>query len=464
MKHTLFGLRLGLAFALAFGLGTGVSFAQAVENASDTTAPQKTEVPSEPPSVWLQRAAQAYERKDFAGVEAACRELVKQRPYIAEYAYLLAKSYALQEKRSQAYDMLIQIAAEGAYYDLDVDPDMANIRGFQVYDYVQSEFAKNAQPRGDYTQAMTLNAKDHLLSAMAWDAKAQQWLVGSLRQGTVSRVDAEGVLKTLVDADQIEGGVLDIAIDEQRRLLWVSMAGVPHRQGMAAEKMGRTGVLQFNLDSGELIKRHLLVPDGKPHLLSRMSVAPNGDLYVIDARLPLVYRIQAEQGQLALYLGIPGRTALRDVLVDPSGRQMFVADYEQGLLRVDLASNQVYNFGQASKLNLGGIDALEWHKDSLIALQNGNEPARVMRLALDATGTRIAHAQPMLAAQDIFASPSVIATIGADLYMLPVNEQHHYDGGTGKLLAAELLATPAVIKTNLETDWEPRMSVKPPKS
>ncbi len=439
--------------ALAALLVATLSFAWADEPTEKPAAGEPTPVTN--PAIWLQRAAEAYDQKDFAAVEAACQELVTLRPYVGEYAYLLAKSYALQEKRREAYDRLIRMAQEGLSYDLDVDADMASLRGFEVYDYIQGEFEKNAKPVGELATVATIKQRDGLLSALAWDEKNQGWLVGSLREGSVSRVAADGSLTPVVKASDLIGGVMDIAVDQSRRVLWVSAAGVPQREGIAQGDLGRTGVYQFNLDSGELIKKHLLVPDGKPHLLTRMSLAPNGDLYVVDSMLPLVYRITQAQPQLSLYIGLPGFNSLRDLLVDPSGRQMFVADYEQGLLRVDLADNKVFQFGKASKLNLGGIDGLAWYKDSLVAIQTGNEPVKVMRMALDPTGTQIAFGQPMLAAQSAFQDPRVIATVGSELFMLPVNEQRLYDPASGKLLASDQLQDPVIMKTDLDAGWQP---------
>lgn len=407
------------------------------------------------PAVWLQRAATAYDAGDFAAVEAACLKLVELRPYVGEYGYLLAKSYALQSKLREAYDKLIKLSEEGLSFDLSLDPDMENLRPYPVYEYIVEKFEVNAGPHGNAQTALTISRQDLLIDGLAWDAKGDQLLIGSIREGKVLRVGADGQLETLVAASAGNGlsGVLDIAVDNERGWLWVATAGLPQFKGLTAKQLGRTGVAKFDLQTGKLIKRYQLVADGIPHLLANLAVSPDGDLFISDVQTPSIYRISNDVDQLALFMVAPGLTDLRDMVVDPAGKFLYVADYEQGLFRLDLVSSKLYQLGKDIKLNLGGVDGLAWYKDGLVAIQNGNDPARVMRIALDANRSQVQHAQALLVGLESFRAPSVGAVAGADFYLLAANEADLYNPKTGKLFDGATLRNPLVLKVNMDENW-----------
>jgi len=63
----------------------------------------------------------------------------------------------------------------------------------------------------------------------------------------------------------------------------------------------------------------------------------------------------------------------------------------------------------------------------LIVVQNGFPPARVMRLQLDETGTRVQHAQALDAAKPEFGLPTQGVVVGDAFWVIANSQRGQYD-------------------------------------
>ena len=107
--------------------------------------------------------------------------------------------------------------------------------------------------------------------------------------------------------------------------------------------------------------------------------------------------------------------SMRGVAMQPDGRIMYLADREMGIMVVDIEGGLTGPLQLPPNLNLGGIDGMYLWENRLIIIQNGIKPQRVMRLQLDASGTRVESAQPLAVAQPDFDYPSFGTIKGKDL-------------------------------------------------
>jgi hypothetical protein len=129
----------------------------------------------------------------------------------------------------------------------------------------------------------------------------------------------------------------------------------------------------------------------------------------LDAIGPRLFRLRpgARTFEVAQRLDLRGVTAL----AAPDDRTVFVAS-ESGLVRVDLASRGVQQV--AGVEDLGGFASLAWRNGALVGVQRAQGAWLVVRVALDAAGTR---AQPRAI---LAASPSaLVGTLaGGSFYYL----------------------------------------------
>lgn len=391
----------------------------------------------------LVKANQAYVAGDYASYRTSLEALHKLRPNNSEYMYQLVIAYALLDEKTQAYDLMLRMQRQGLAYDFTATDDTRNIRGTEVFDYVNELMIKAAQPVGEAETIFTLPENVRLPEAFGWDESRKKFLIGTMAGGEVYAVGKDGQVEELLKADADNGlwAVIGVLADAPRNRLWVTSAAIPGAARSDPIDKGRSALFEFKLDTLDLVQRYPVPVDGNAHILGNMALAPNGDLFAADRALPLVYSKPANEDKLKPVLVLKDMISQRGLAMQPDGHLMYVADREMGIAVVDFAARQAGPLAGPENLNLAGIDGLYLKDNVLFIIQNGIRPQRVMRLQLDADGKRIESVRPLAVAQPAFDFPSFGALVGDDIYYF-ANSQ-----GIGKAGAEKPVS---VLRTPLE--------------
>jgi len=373
----------------------------------------------------------------------------------------LAMTYAGDDKKTETYDTLLRLINQGYYYDIGKDPRFEGAHGTKVWDYIVTTFENNNKPFGEGKVAFDLPKTDSLFESIAWDAKRKQFLVGSVRDGGIYLADGKGGAKEFIKADATNGlmAVFGLAVDAAHDRLYAISNGVPHFNHFDAAMAGQAGVYEFVLSSGKFVRKSMLPVDDGRHILSSITVDPQGKVYVADGVVQQIYKLDG--GELKLIAGNPVLTGIRGLAVSGDGRTLYFADTALGLFGLDLAQGKPfaveYNPGN---LALGGISGLYWFNGTLVAIQNDMSPKRVMRLRLGGDGRSITQAQPLDAAQAAFGLPTVGTVSGDDLYFI-ANSQKGLYSDLGVLTDASKLEPVHIFRTNLLFAWNQKAPTMP---
>ncbi len=406
------------------------------------------------PQRLLMAIFEAQKAGDLFTMEQAATRLVRLRPQVGTYGYLLAKAFALQNKKSEAYNTLLLLKNQGLSFDLTVDEDMANVRGTEVYDFLVDGLTKNANAEGELAGTETLKQGGLLADGLAYDPKRDQLLVGSITKGAVYLLEKGGKLTQLVKATPENGllGVFDIAVDPDSRSLWVSSAAAPHYEGIRFQDAGYSGIFQFDLDSGQIRRRFDLPKRDPANKLVNLTVASDGKVYAANAGRPEVYQVDVAREQMSRIFTAPGFTSVRGLAVSPDAKTLYFSDYELGLFGVDLKTQQAFQVRVPAQVNMGGIDGLSWHRDGLIAIQNGNFPHRALRVALNDEGNAVSAAVPLLVNHPSFLVPSEGIVVGDSFHLIANGNAPLYDNATGKPIDAEALKPQMIVTIDANVD------------
>lgn len=397
---------------------------------------------------WRQ-AAPLFRRQEYA----AARELVRraylawpsQPAYVAGYAAASARVL----DTAATLEALTLLADLGLSVDLTGRADFAGLRDAPALREVARRLAANASPMAESAVAVTLTEPDFFPEGISHDPRSGAWYLGSIRHRKVTRILPGGAAEDLVRAGQ-DGiwSVLGVRADPVRSTLWVTTAAIPQGAGYLPADSGRSGVYAFDLGTGRLKGRYLLPDSPAGHLLGDLVVAANGDVYATDSRDPVIWRIRSGAGEAQEFLRHPLFRSLQGPALDPSGRTLYVADYSHGVLAVDLNTRQVRVLPPPPRTTVLGIDGLAWYQGSLIAIQNGVFPARVLRLQLDGPGQRITEVT-VLDRNLAEATEPTIGTVWERRYFYVANSQWEaYDDG-GRLRPGVRLAPPRILEIKL---------------
>jgi hypothetical protein len=95
-----------------------------------------------------------------------------------------------------------------------------------------------------------------------------------------------------------------------------------------------------------------------------------------------------------------------------------------------------------------GIDGLYYVDGSLVGIQNGVTPWRVVRLRLSPAGDRIVGSEPLDRAHPSHEEPTLGVVVGHDLYYV-ANSQYERFTQDGRVAQPDRLELPVVLRLRL---------------
>lgn len=363
---------------------------------------------------------EAYQARDYQGLLRVATRLHSMRPNNGEYMVQMVLANALLGNRSAAYDMMLQMQRQGLSYDFNSMPDSLKIRDTEAYDHINDMLKLQGEPAGNLTLQSELPGEVRLPTALAWDASRGVLLVGSARDGKVFTVDGEGGVRELLAANGDNGmwGVFGLLVDSARGRLWVASAANRLFKDYNPQDSGHSALFEFDLASLKLLGRYPAPGEDRPHLLGQLAQSASGTLYAVDDVLPVVYSLQPGDDQLKSLVAFRDMVSLRGLAVVPDDSMLYVADYEMGIMAVDLVAHAAAPLRVPDNLNMGGVAGLVYWDGHLVMIQNGNRPERIMRLKLAADGKSVESVAPLAVAQPVFDYPTYGVARGDELWFL----------------------------------------------
>lgn len=397
---------------------------------------------------YARRAAQAHERKDYAAYLENMKRAAALRPDHPTMLYNLAGAQALAGDRAEAARLLARVAAMGLSYPAEKDEDFASIRETPEFRAALQRFAANRAPAGEAAPAFTLPEKGLVTEGVAYDPSDGSFYVSSVYRRKIVRVGRDGAARDFAAAADGLWSVFGMKVDAARRQLWATTAAHRQMSGFKEEEDGASAVLQFDLRAGRLIKKYVLANKPGRHMLGDLVVAKNGDVYATDSLSPAVYRLRRGGGELEVLIKGAPFVSPQGLDFAPDGRTLFVADYAKGLFALDLKTGQARPLPHPEEAMLLGIDGLYFHRGALVGVQNGANPARVVRLRLARDLSRVERLEVLASALPAFDEPT-LGVVNGDLFYFVANSQWGAIGRDGQLAPADRLREHVVLKLKL---------------
>jgi hypothetical protein len=398
----------------------------------------------------LRRTARtAREAKDYSALRDTLHKLYLMAPGHPGMVYNQGAVEALLGNQAPALDWLRTYAEMGFFWDIAADPDFAALRQSDGFQQVLDRMAENRKPFSHSQVAFTLPEKDLLSEDITYDPKTKTFYVSSVRHRKILAIDHRGAMREFIREGQ-DGvwGILAVAVDAKRRVLWASTAAMAQALGYQAPDAGRSAMLKYDLRTGKLLKRYdLQRVDGQQHVLGDMTVSPAGDVYVGDAT-GAVYTISHSRDELEILVPPGEMVGPQTPALSPDGKRLFVADYGRGIAIVDLASRAVSWLATPKNLGVAGIDGLYLTGRELIAVQNGTSPMRIMRIELDSALTRAESWKLIEANTPALGTPTHAVVVGRALYFIANSGWDNFTD-EGPIKPGAVFSAPQILKVPL---------------
>jgi hypothetical protein len=219
---------------------------------------------------------------------------------------------------------------------------------------------------------------DFLPEGMAWDARRQRFLVGSVRHARVDAIDARDGRATRFA--QAPGSVLGMRIDEATQALWITWT----RFGAGFVRNNGTGIAAFSLADGRPLGDWPL-PDADPRANLGELLQVGAHAFVVsDSGTGALHRFDTRTHAWSTIVPAGTFDSPQGVAPSAHAQSVILADHASGLWRIDLDSGARTALVAPATAELRGIDGLYRLGDDLVAIQNGTRTHRILRIELDA--------------------------------------------------------------------------------
>lgn len=432
MRSTVCFFRMATS-VLAWSLVTGVP--AAAQSAHDST--------------WVdhQRAsAAAYAAADWPAFKYHLLRIGERLGRHPALVLALARADARLGDTAAAFEKLRSYAAMGLARDISADSSFATLHGSPAWATVIARLQANLRPVGESRVAFALPDSDFVAEDITWDGAGRRFLVSSMRHRKVVAVSPAGAVTGFAPVgDDRLLAVLGVAADPVRHALWATIEPAPLALGVTPADSGGSAVLRFDLSSGRLARRFPMPGGGRGHEPGDLAVLPNGDAFVSDGRAGVVYVARAGADSLETLVPAGTFVSPQGPAPMPDGSRIFVADYALGLASVERATGRVEWLPAPADVALTGIDGLLLDGNSLIGVQNGVTPNRIIRVSLDAAMRRVTAVTVIAQDTSLFQEPTHGVLVDGALYVIANSGSGRF-GPEGSPIPGARIVAPRVVR------------------
>jgi hypothetical protein len=390
-----------------------------------------------------QHAAELRRQKDWAGLLQVMIEIGHEMPgSTPRYLLRMASVEMHLGHTSAAVKWMGQYASMGLTYDVASDDDLAPLVEEEAFKAVANKMKENAKPIAKAELVCTLPLLDMMPEDLAFETPSSKngktFVMSSIRHHTLYRVSLPSarakqcaIVEVPLPEDAKRWPTLAVSSDATRNVLWMTASAMPGFGGFPKEDGGKSELLAVDGKTGKVVRR-FDPATGSAAVLGDMSVAHDGAVYVSDSIGGGVYRVRGEISNSKLEKIGEGLFSPQTPALARDGKRLFTADYPMGIAVVNLGpkgegqARKTYPTPTPAKVEylrhpanvaVTGLDGLYLYHDSLIGIQNGTEPARIVRFRLNHAQTEILSAEVIEQSTDRLKEPTHVIEVDGWFYV-----------------------------------------------
>jgi hypothetical protein len=330
-----------------------------------------------------------------------------------------AQAYAGLGDTTNAIASLKEYAALGQVDEgllSGTDSKFVALRGLPEYKAILERFASNKTPVSRSETAFVLEDAGLLPEDIDYDRTSESFLITSVLEKKIVRVAANGKASDFADSPN-HWPMLAIKVDAARGTVWATEVAMDGFASVPKADWGRSAVMCFDLKTGAMLRRI----EGPQHTaLGDMALGERGEPLVSDGGGGGVYRVVGADLKLVDRRDFISPQTPAPV---PDSDRVFVADYARGIGILNRKSESVTWLNRVAgntekKVALYGTDGLYFDRGSVILIQNGSSPERVVRLRLDATLTRVTSEEIIERGTATLGDPTHGVVVGDSFYYI----------------------------------------------
>src|SRR5215472_2521061 len=395
--------------------------------------------------------------KDWQGARNVLTEIGRELPApTPRYLLIVASVEAHLGHKAESLKWLQRFAATGLSVDISQDDDLKPLLEEDAGRKLAGQMKENSKPISGTDLVCSLPQADIMPEDIAYVKSSRSFVVSSIQHHSLYRVTLPkagskvcALQELPLPDDAKRWPTLAVSFDPVRKALWVTASAMPGFSGFPKEDSGKAQLLEVDLNSGKVL--HRFAPDTNgPAVLGDMSVTNDGTVYVTDSIGGGVYRLHGDLETARLEKIAGGLFSPQTPVLARDGKRLFVADYTIGVAVIDLpaagTTAKVTYLPHPEDVAVVALDGLYLDGDSLIGIQNGTEPVRIIRLNLNHSQTEITGAEVIEQASERMGDPTHAVPVDGWFYVSANVGWNKVDDDTGKLKDGAAFTPPVLLR------------------
>ncbi len=387
------------------------------------------------------RLVAAFQAQDYDAMVIAAGQSLDARPGYPGALFNLALAEALSGDAAASLETLNILLARGIDFGADEMEQFAALHDLAGWDEYRRGIAALYVPFGAAEVALQLDIDRFVPEGLAFDADGTAWL-GSIHKGQL--IKAGDDIQVVSDRAG-HWSVFGMRFDDNGDL-WFSSAAVSQLVDVGADE-GKTGLFRLDAKKGAVTFAAILPEYADAQLLGDLVISGES-VFTTDSLSGAVYRYDIGTDEFEAIVESGDLGSPQGLVLDASGKYLYVADYIGGLYRVSLADGSRVKMAVPDSITDYGIDGLYRYNNELVAIQNGIRPHRVVAFQIGADGLTIESGRTLASNLDGFDEPTLGAVVGDDFYFVANSHWNRFDAENR---LPDGLSGPIILKVGLKS-------------
>lgn len=372
-------------------------------------------------------ARTAYQAKDFARAITLFEQMDRLRPGHPRILTNLAGLNALAGRRDAAVTYLRRLATMQLAVDLS-DSHFDPLRNDGEFKALAAQFAANRTRRiAGADVAFRIPGKGLITEGIAYDEATKSFFVSSARTGRIIRIDERGRAANFIVPDGVNGhGLSGLGVDARRRLLWACSTASERVASFKKDDPPDASLVAFDLRTRKELRR-VKAPDAAA-FFDDLTVASDGAVYVSDST-GSVLRLRPDAPTFDVVVPRGRIRSPQGLALSANGRLLYVADYGGPIRVVDIRSGDIAALTPPGDVQVMGIDGITRWRNSIIAVQNGVTPNRIVRFDLSPDGLRLERTAILEMNHPSIDEPTIGLVRGSSYYFVGTSQGNKFERG-----------------------------------
>jgi sugar lactone lactonase YvrE len=407
----------------------------------------------------FQKLSEAARQKNWQSARDVLTQIGRELPApTPRYMLSVATIEARLGHKDEALKWIEKYVVTGLSFDPAKDEDLKSLMRVGTGEKVTALMKERSLPVTNAEFVCELPQIDTMPEDITYLKSSGDFFVSSIQHHTIYRVSLpkagsrQCTMEELpLPAEAKRWPTLAISADPKRKTLWVTASAMPGFSGIPKEEQGKAVLMEIDPTTGKVLHRFDPATTG-PAVLGDMCVTDQGTVYVTDSIGGGVYRLHGDLQTAKLEKIADGLFSPQTAVLSRDGKRLFVADYTMGIAVIDLPaagaapnlSAKVNYLPHPENVAVVGLDGLYRNGDSLIGIQNGTEPERILRFLLNPVQTEITGDQVIHQVGQL--DPTHAVEVDGWFYATSNVGWSKVDDNTGQLKRREKFTPPALLR------------------